>query len=219
MKKLKTLQLLMEAGVVAVVRGRSAEEAINISRHAISGGIRAVEIAMTVPNALNAIASLTAECASEGVVIGAGSVLDPETARAAILCGAEFIVSPSLYENTVILCNRYRVPVIPGAVTLREMQKALEMGVDIIKLFPANQFSPSLLRAVKGPLPQANLMPTGGITPERVGEWIAAGAAAVGVGSELTKGVAPGGDDVVIAKRASLFMRAYREAKQNAANQ
>lgn len=220
MKKLQLVQRLADTGVVAVIRGESVEEAIEISKQVIKGGIKAIEITMTVPNALKAIEVLAAEYSSVNpqednyAIIGVGTVLDPETARAAILCGAEFVVSPSLHENTVTLCHRYRVPIMPGAMTIQEMQRALELGVDIIKLFPGNLFSPAMIKAVKGPLPQANLMPTGGVSLQNLGEWINAGAIAVGIGSDLTKGIERPNDYPLIAERARQYMQVYKEAKQ-----
>ncbi|MFC7393150.1 bifunctional 2-keto-4-hydroxyglutarate aldolase/2-keto-3-deoxy-6-phosphogluconate aldolase [Scopulibacillus cellulosilyticus] len=220
MKKLKLIQNIVDAGVVAVIRGDSAEEVIEIARHAILGGIKVIEITLTVPKALKAIETLSDEFQSDDLtadnyaIIGAGTVLDPETARAAILNGAEFIVSPNLNEETVKLCNRYRVPVMPGAMTIQDMQSALELGVDIIKLFPGNAFSPSMIKAVKGPLPQVNIMPTGGVSLDNLHEWIKAGAAAVGIGSDLTKGLGESKDYQVITEKARQYMNAYHEAKQ-----
>ncbi|MWC29987.1 bifunctional 2-keto-4-hydroxyglutarate aldolase/2-keto-3-deoxy-6-phosphogluconate aldolase [Paenibacillus sp. MMS18-CY102] len=220
MKKLRTTQLLTEAGVVAVLRADSAEDVAEMARHAIKGGIKAIEITMTVPFALRAIEQLAAEFSSEVdpssdkfAIIGVGTVLDPETARAAILAGAEFVVAPCFNEGTIKLCNRYCVPVMPGAVTIHEIQSALELGVDVVKLFPGNLFSPSIISAIKGPLPQANLMPTGGVSLDNLKDWIKAGAVAVGIGSDLTKEAVQTGDYSSIERKAAAYIEAYRSAK------
>ncbi|MBM7566975.1 bifunctional 2-keto-4-hydroxyglutarate aldolase/2-keto-3-deoxy-6-phosphogluconate aldolase [Paenibacillus sacheonensis] len=220
MKKLKLLQAIHEAGVVAVLRGNSPEEVIRMADKAIAGGIRVIEITMTVPFACEAISALARSYQSTDVsrvdyaIIGAGTVLDSETARAVMLAGAEFVVSPSLDEATVRLCNRYRVPILPGAMTVKEVTAALELGVEVVKLFPGNLYSPSIIPTLRGPLPQANIMPTGGVGLDNLKEWIAAGAFAVGIGSDLTKeAVASGNYDLITAK-ASAYVAAYREAKK-----
>ncbi|MFC5652772.1 bifunctional 2-keto-4-hydroxyglutarate aldolase/2-keto-3-deoxy-6-phosphogluconate aldolase [Paenibacillus solisilvae] len=219
MRKYKLLQLIQEAGVVAVIRGRSAEEAVRLSRKAIEGGIRVIEITLTVPGALRAIETLAGEyqwenpSAENYAVIGAGTVLDAETARAAILAGSAFIVSPSLNQGTVQLCNRYRVPIMPGVMTIQEMTSALELGVDVMKLFPGNLYSPSMIPTVHGPLPQVNLMPTGGVNLENLKEWVKAGAFAVGIGSDLTKDAVSQGNDELVAVKARQYVRAFEDAK------
>lgn len=220
MKKLRLIRQMMDDGVVAVLRADSAEDVVRMAEQAIAGGIRVIEITMTVPRALRAIEQLAERYSSDDpasesyAVIGVGTVLDPETARAAILSGAEFVVSPSLNPDTIMLCNRYRVPVLPGAMTIQDIQRALELGVDIVKLFPGNLYAPSMIKAVKGPLPQANIMPTGGVTLDNVGEWVRAGAVAVGIGSDLTSEAVKTGDYTSIAVRAAQYVAAYRAAKQ-----
>lgn len=220
MKKLKVLQQLTEAGVVAVLRADSHEEVVEMSRRAIKGGIKAIEITMTVPFALRAIEQLSKEYSSSVspdadnfAIIGVGTVLDPETARAAILAGAEYVVSPALNADTIKLCNRYSVPILPGTMTIHEIQTALELGVDIVKLFPGNLYSPSVIPSIKGPLPQANVMPTGGVSLDNLKDWIKAGAVAVGIGSDLTKDAVKTGDFSLIEKKAAAYIAAYREAK------
>ncbi|OXS54476.1 bifunctional 2-keto-4-hydroxyglutarate aldolase/2-keto-3-deoxy-6-phosphogluconate aldolase [Cohnella sp. CIP 111063] len=217
MKKLQTIQSIVEQGVVAVLRGKDANEVAEMAEQAIAGGIKAIEITMTVPSALKAIEKLAAKYSSTAsdpdkfAIIGVGTVLDPETARAAILSGSEFVVGPSLNPATVALCNRYRIPVMPGVMTIKEIQEALELGVDIVKLFPST--TPSAIKAIKGPLPQANIMPTGGVTLDNVGEWIAAGAVAVGIGSDLTNEAAKKGDPSLIAARAAQYVQAFKAAR------
>lgn len=220
MKKLRVLQQLSDAGVVAVLRADSPEEVVEMSRRAIKGGIKAIEITMTVPFALRAIEQLSKEysCsvspdADNYAIIGVGTVLDPETARAAILAGAEYVVSPALNPETIKLCNRYAIPVLPGTMTIQEIQTALELGVDIVKLFPGNLYSPSVIPSIKGPLPQANIMPTGGVSLDNLKDWIKAGAVAVGIGSDLTKDAVKTGDYSLIEQKAAAYIAAYRDAK------
>ncbi|MFD0590055.1 bifunctional 2-keto-4-hydroxyglutarate aldolase/2-keto-3-deoxy-6-phosphogluconate aldolase [Paenibacillus sp. GCM10027627] len=220
MKKLRVLQQLTEAGVVAVLRADSPEEVAEMARRAIKGGIKAIEITMTVPFALKAIEQLSKEFTSDAepdadnyAIIGVGTVLDAETARAAILAGAEYVVAPALNPDTIKLCNRYAIPVMPGTMTIQEIQSALELGVDVVKLFPGNLYSPSVIPSIKGPLPQANIMPTGGVSLDNLKDWIKAGAVAVGIGSDLTKEAVKTGDFSHIEKKAAAYIAAYREAK------
>jgi len=145
-------------------------------------------------------------------VIGAGTVLDAETARAVILAGAQFVVTPALNRETVALCNRYRVPVMPGCMTTRDMIEALELGVDVVKLFPGNLYSPSSLPAIRGPLPQVNIMPTGGVNLGNLKDWIKAGAFAVGIGSDLTGEAKKTGNADLVADKARAYVKAFREA-------
>lgn len=217
MNKYKVLDQIRRAGVVAVLRGDSPEEVVRYAEKAIEGGIRAIEITMTVPYALEAITTLAKKYhghdnAEAGVLIGAGTVLDAETARAVILAGAKFVVCPSLNREAVLLCNRYRVPVMPGCMTVREITEALELGVDVVKLFPGNLYSPSTIPSIRGPLPQANLMPTGGVNLDNLKEWIKAGAFAVGIGSDLTKDAAKTGNADSVAEKARQYMLAFAEA-------
>lgn len=190
MKKLDVYTKLYSEGVVAVVRGDSAEDAVKTATACYNGGIKFIEITFTAPNADEAIKTLTK--AKTDMIVGAGSVLDSETARIAILAGAEFIVSPSFNQDTVRLCNRYGVPVMCGILTPTELVSAMECGVDIVKLFPGDIATTSGLKALKGPFPQANIMPTGGVNLDNVEEWFKAGAYAIGAGSFVTKGAKTG---------------------------
>ncbi|MEC0229632.1 MULTISPECIES: bifunctional 2-keto-4-hydroxyglutarate aldolase/2-keto-3-deoxy-6-phosphogluconate aldolase [Paenibacillus] len=220
MKKIKLVQQISNEGVVAVLRGETPEEVVEMADQAIAGGIKVIEVTMTVPFALRAIETLakryssTAQDAAKYAIIGVGTALDPETARAAILSGAEFVVGPSLNPNTVALCNRYRVPVMPGCMTIQEIQTALELGVDIVKLFPGNLYSPGMIKAIKGPLPQANIMPTGGVSLSNLAEWIEAGAVAVGIGSDLTSEAVKTGNYSLVADKAAQYIAAYKAAKK-----
>ena len=191
--KYKILQQVMNAKIVAVIRGASAEEAVAVSRAAIRGGIQAIELTYTTPAVAKAFDQLT----SEDAVIGAGTVLDAETARHAILHGAQFIVSPHFQAAIATLCNRYAIPYMPGCMTISEMNEAVESGCDVVKLFPANQFEPSFISSVQGPLPHVRIMPTGGINLENVKKWLEAGAVAAGIGSDLTKVYRIGGEKAV----------------------
>jgi len=210
MDKLDIIAKLKEEKVVAVVRAESKEQGEKIIDSIVKGGINFIEITMTVPGAVDIIKELSEKYKSNpDVVIGAGTVLDPETARMVILAGAKYVVSPSFNPETVKMCNRYRVPVMPGIMTVKEAVEALELGVDILKVFPGNAFGPSIIKAFKGPLPQACFMPTGGVSVENAHEWIKNGAIAVGTGSNLTAG-AKTGDYESITKIASDFVNAVK---------
>ncbi len=189
MLKQSILFKLAETKVVAVIRGKTPEEAIELSKAAIQGGILAIELTYTTPGVEDVFKALR----GENVLLGAGSVLDSETARHAILSGAQFIVSPHFNENIASICNRYSLPYLPGCMTIREMIKALEGGSDIIKLFPANNFEPSFIQSINGPLPNVRIMPTGGINLNNVEAWLNAGAVSAGIGSDLNKAYEAGG--------------------------
>lgn len=205
MDKQTVLQKLQECGIVAVVRGNSVEEAIAITDACVAGGVTAIELTFTVPHADKVIAELCERYQDNpDVLIGAGTVLDPETARAAMLAGAQYIVSPSLNIETLHLCNCYAVPMIPGVMTIREALMALENGADILKVFPADLFGPKIIKDILGPIPHAKLMPTGGVHADNVAEWIHAGAVAVGAGGSLTAG-AKTGDYAAITETAKKF--------------
>ncbi|MFY9753955.1 MAG: bifunctional 2-keto-4-hydroxyglutarate aldolase/2-keto-3-deoxy-6-phosphogluconate aldolase [Candidatus Acidiferrales bacterium] len=213
MQKWKVLGKIMEGGLVAVVRAESSEQAERIAEACVEGGVAAIELTYTVPGATGAIAGLAKKYRAGEILIGAGTVLDAETARAAILAGAQFVVGPSLNAEAARLCNRYQVPYMPGAATMTEIVAAMEAGADIVKLFPGELLGPAFVKAVKGPLPQASLMPTGGVTVENVGEWIRAGCAAVGVGGSLTAG-AKSGDYKAIVRVAKEFVEQIKEARK-----
>ena len=153
----------------------------------MEGGIDSIEITFTVPGAQKVIEDLVVEFGDK-LLIGAGTVLDSETARIAILAGANFIVSPGFNLETAKLCNRYQIPYMAGCMTVTEMIAAMEAGVDVLKVFPGSAFGPDFIKAIKGPLPQAVMMPTGGVSIDNVDKWIKNGCIAVGVGGNLTKG-------------------------------
>ncbi len=210
--KSEVLGKIVASGLVAVIRANHAEEAAHIAKACALGGVAALEITFTVPGASGVIAHL-AKNFSDSILIGAGTVLDPETARIALLAGAQFVVSPCLNPETARLCNRYQVPYMPGAGTIREVIEAMEMGADIVKAFPGEILGPAFIKAVKGPLPQAQLMPTGGVSLENVSRWIQAGAVAVGVGGSLTAG-AKVGNFPQVTELARQFAAAIKEARE-----
>lgn len=187
MRKYEILSAIEAVGIVAVVRAENEEKALEISKACMAGGVNAIEVTYTVPGASRVIETLVEKFGDE-LIVGAGTVLDSETARIAILAGAKYIVSPAFDLATAKLCNRYQVPYMPGCMTITEMITAMEAGADIIKVFPGSAFGPSFIKGIKGPLPQTVLMPTGGVNIDNVQEWIKNGCVAVGVGGGLTKG-------------------------------
>ena len=212
MEKEQVITKLTETGLVAVVRANNADEAIRISDACLEGGCNAIELTFTVPGAHKVIEALAAKYPNGEMLLGAGTVLDSETARIAILSGANYVVSPAFNAEAAKLCNRYRVPYIPGCMTITEVLTAMEAGADIIKIFPADLFGPKIIKDIKGPLPQAKLMPTGGVDVSNVDQWIKAGAAAVGAGSSLTAG-AKTGDYKKITETAKEFIEKIKAAR------
>lgn len=212
MSRQELVTRIRDNGLVAVVRAESAEKAYRIFDACIEGGVAAIEITFTVPGAHKIIEDLASKYTSGDIILGAGTVLDPETARIAILSGAQYIVSPNVNLDTIKLCNRYQVPSMPGAMTIKEILDAMEAGADIIKIFPGNLFGPAIIKSVMGPIPQAPMMPTGGVSIETVKDWIEAGAVAVGAGSSLTKG-SKTGDYAAITATAREFLKRIREAR------
>lgn len=202
--------MLSAAKIVAVIRGENPEEASAISEAAIEGGFKAIEVTYTTPGAGTVIEKL----ANDNVLVGAGTVLDAETARHALLHGAKFIVSPHFNEHISAVCNRYAVPYLPGCLTIREMIEALEHGCDVIKLFPANNFDPSFIKSVNGPLPHVHVMPTGGINASNFQDWLDQGAFAVGVGSDLTKAYRTNGKTAVTEQCKQYINRIKEEGDE-----
>ncbi len=186
MSRVDDLQHVLEHGMVAILRAPSGEQLVNVARALQEGGIDVIEITMTVPNALKIVSQVRKELGSKAL-LGAGSVLDPETARAAMLAGAEYIVCPTVNTDIIRLCNRYDKLVMPGAFTPTEVLAAWEAGGDIVKIFPADVGGPSYLKALHGPLPHVRLMPTGGVNLETLQDFVQAGACAVGLGSALVE--------------------------------
>lgn len=212
MDKLQVIETVKKIGVVAVIRGNTPDEAVQISEACIAGGVTAIEVAFTTPRAHEAILTLSEKYKDNAqVVIGAGTVLDAETARMAILNGAAFVVSPAFDEATIKLCNRYRVACKPGTTTIQGVIQALELGADIVKVFPGEVMGSKFIKAVKGPLPQAQMMPTGGVSIDNVAEWFKAGAVAVGAGGALTGG---GKSLTEITETAKKIVVAVAEARK-----
>ncbi|WP_298829548.1 bifunctional 2-keto-4-hydroxyglutarate aldolase/2-keto-3-deoxy-6-phosphogluconate aldolase [uncultured Planococcus sp.] len=191
--KMEVYQQILDAQIVAVIRGKDADEAIAVAEAAVAGGLKAIELTYTTPN----VSRVFDKLADSKALIGAGTVLDAETARHALLHGAEFVVSPNFNPEIAKVCNRYNVPYLPGCMTIKEMVEATEWGCDILKLFPANGFEPSFIGSVNGPLPKVRIMPTGGINIKNMNAWLAAGAVAVGIGSDLTKAYRSAGEQGV----------------------
>jgi len=185
MSKSKIMQHMHELGLVPVLRASSAQEAIAIADAILAGGVNVLEVTMTVPGAIHVIEQLSNHHGSK-LLLGAGTVLDPETARSCILAGAQFIVSPALDLRTVELCRRYSVPIMPGALTPTEIVSAWQAGADVVKVFPCSALGGAkYLKALQGPLPQIQLIPTGGVSLATAEEFLAAGAFALGVGGDL----------------------------------
>lgn len=213
MTREEQLQQIIESGVVAVIRVNSAEQLVQVCEAMARGGIRGVEITMTSPGALEAIYR-AAKVLRGKAIIGAGSVLDPETARVAMLAGADFVVGPVVNTDVIRMCKRYGKIVIPGAFTPTEILAAWQSGADVVKVFPATKLGPSFIKDVRGPLPQVRLTPTGGVDISNMGEFLKAGAAFVGVGTAMVnrKLVAEGKWDE-LAELASAYVAAARAAR------
>ena len=212
-KKIEILNRIVETGVIAVVRAESAEQAVRVINAAREGGILALEVTMTVPGAIDVIKEICSKYGGGDEIIGAGTVLDAETARMAMLAGAQFIVGPTLNADMIRICNRYQVNCIPGTMSVTEILQALELGASIVKIFPGSLLKPDFIKNVHGPIPYAPLMPTGGVTVENAPEWIRAGAVAIGVGGDLTKEGLAKGDYSLITKKAEAYVKAVREAR------
>jgi 2-dehydro-3-deoxyphosphogluconate aldolase/(4S)-4-hydroxy-2-oxoglutarate aldolase len=182
--KASKLNLIRASGVIAIMRAQSSEQLMTAAEAIKQGGVEVIEVTMTTPGALNVISEASKRFGDE-VLFGVGSVLDAETARAAILAGAGFIVAPTLKLETIALCNRYSIPVLPGCATPTEALTAWEAGADMVKLFPASFGGPDLIKALLAPLPQLEIVPVGGVNLDTAAEFIRKGAAALGVGSSL----------------------------------
>lgn len=209
MSKQETLRKIHEQGIVAVVRGKDKEQGLAYSKACIAGGVECIEVTFTVPNAVDVLRSLNDEL-GDSALLGAGTVLDPVTARLAIMNGAKFIVSPAFDEEVAKLCNLYQIPYMPGCTTPTEMVEALKFGVDVIKVFPGSLVGPKYFKDILAPLPHVNIMPTGGVSLDNVDQWFANGAFAIGVGSALVKG---SHDEIV--EKAEKFVQAVKEARNN----
>jgi 2-dehydro-3-deoxyphosphogluconate aldolase/(4S)-4-hydroxy-2-oxoglutarate aldolase len=216
MEKSQVIQQIKDTGIIPVVRASSADEAMRAIDAIRAGGISVLEITMTVPGAVSVIEKVAARYGAEALV-GAGTVLDAETARECISAGANFVVSPALNFEVIDCCSHYGIVVMPGALTPTEVVQAWNAGADLVKVFPANAVGgPSYLKALKAPLPQIDLVPTGGVSLNTAGDFIKAGASALGVGTDLVDLKAlREGKDSLITERARQFVEIVRTARQS----
>lgn len=213
MTRTETVAAIAESGIVAVIRMKEPERLRAVVDALAEGGVRALEVTMTVPRAIEIIGELAPRL-PEGFLLGAGTVLDAETARLALLAGAGFVVSPVFRSEIITICHRYDVAAMPGCFTPTEILSAWEAGADVVKVFPATALGPGFFKDVRGPLPQVRLMPTGGVTLDNAGDWIRAGAVAVGVGTALldAKAIAAG-DYAVLTANARRIVASVRAAR------
>jgi len=214
MEKREILNRMIEEGLIPVIRVASAQEAVDVADAIKEGGVSFIEITMSVPGAIDVIKELARKFKDE-IIMGAGTVLDPETGRAALLAGVQFIVSPTLNLDLIHLAHRYSAVVIPGAATPTEILTAWNEGADMVKVFPAAQLGgPEYLKAIRGPLPQILLVPTGGVNLQNAGVFIKAGAAALGVGGELVdKKAVKEKKFNIITENTRAFLKAIKEAR------
>jgi len=215
MTKSETLDRIRDIGLIPVLRARSQDEAMAIALAVEKGGVPILEVTMTVPGAVEVIRKVSEDCGTR-VLVGAGTVLDPDTARLCILAGAQFIVSPALNLSTIEMCHRYAVPVFPGALTPTEVVTAWEAGADAVKIFPCSAMGgASYLKALKAPLPQIELIPTGGVSLSTAEQFLAAGAFALGVGGDLIDAAAiAAGKSEQITENARRYMEIVRKFRK-----
>lgn len=213
MNALQSLQKILSGGVIAIMRAPSAAQLLDAAKAIYEGGVDVIEVTMTTPGALSVVEQAVSQF-GEQVLFGAGSVLDPETARLAILAGAQFVVSPTLNLDTIEMCKRYSIPVIPGAYTPTEILTAWEHGADIVKVFPASVGGPAYIKAIKAPLPQVRLAAVGGVTVENTAQFFIAGIDVVGVGAELVNArLLESGAFDEITRRARAFRQEVEKAR------
>lgn len=201
-----TTQLTTQTGVIGIVRADSAERAVKLARQIWDAGVSVVEVALTTPGGLDAITELSRNI-PEGAVLGAGTVLDASTARLAVLAGAQVLVTPTVVEDVIDVAKRYGVATVIGAATPTEMLRAQTLGADLVKVFPASNWTTKALSDMLQALPQLRCVPTGGVTPESAADWISSGAVAVGLGSALTKGDDP-------ASQVAALLESLHEARE-----
>ena len=207
------LQLILDSGVIAIIRSDSPAGLADTARALADGGIRAIEVTMTTPGALEAISAVATRGDGQ-ILIGAGSVLDAESARMAILNGAEFLVAPNVDPASIQMAKRYGKPICPGAFTATEIVLAWQAGADIVKIFPASSLGPGYISAIRGPLPQVRLMPVGGVNVDNLGAYIKAGACAVALGGNLvSKTLIAEGDWARITEMARQCVDAVSQAR------
>ncbi len=213
MTKLEQMQRIEACGIVAIIRANSANELIETAAAIHAGGVSVIEVTMTTPNALQVINDVSSAY-GDTVLVGAGSVLDAETARAVMLAGADFIVSPVTKSDIIEICNRYGKVVVPGAFTPTEILAAWEMGADYVKVFPSSGVGPAYIKDVKAPLPQIPLIPTGGVNAANAAAFITAGASALGVGSALVNNqLIQAKEFALLTERAEKLVKAVERAR------
>lgn len=214
MSKARIVERMLNPGVIAVIRADSSEQLMDVAKALAAGGVTAMEVTMTTPNALEVIRSVKKEL-GESILMGVGTVLDAETTRLAILAGAQFAVSPVMKTEIIQMCRRYAVPIVCGAYTPTEALSAHEQGADFIKIFPADGLGPSYIKALKAPLPQLQIIPTGGVDLTTAGAFISAGCAAVAAGSSLvSKEVLKSADWAQLSATAAAFVEAVATARK-----
>lgn len=213
MPHLDDLQRVLHSGIVAIIRAPNGDQLADVCRALCAGGVDVIEVTFTVPGALDILKQVQRELGSR-ILLGAGTVLDPETARAALLAGAEYIVTPTVNPEVIRLCRRYGKVCMSGAFTPTEILAAWEAGADIVKVFPAEIGGPGYLKAIHGPLPQIRLLPTGGVNLKTIGDFVRSGACAVGLGTALVEPAAVAqGDMQRIESLARQYVEALREAR------
>lgn len=216
MSKPDQLQRVLNCGIVAVIRASSGERLAEVAEALVAGGIDVMEVTFTVPGAVQVLEKVSHRL-GDRILLGAGTVLDPETARAALLAGARFVVSPGTNRNVIRLCRRYGALAFPGALTPTEVISAWEAGADIVKIFPSDVGGPKYLKALRGPLPQVRMMPTGGVDLNTAAEFLASGACALGVGGSLVSPQAVASGDLAgIESKARQFAQLIRSVRTGA---
>lgn len=214
MSKKSILSLLEKNGIVAVLRAESVDKALKIADALIAGGIKSIEFTFTIPNANVAIKKIVEKYKKNSdILVGAGTVLDVTSAHEAVMSGAKFIVSPFFDKETAAFCNLHQIPYIPGCMTVNEMKVALQSGSELIKLFPSNILGPAFVKEVKTPLPQLEIMPSGGINLDNMAEWYQAGCKILGIGGSLLKPVKTN-DFEKVTELAKIFVQRFRELEQ-----
>ncbi|MBM7622662.1 bifunctional 4-hydroxy-2-oxoglutarate aldolase/2-dehydro-3-deoxy-phosphogluconate aldolase [Sporohalobacter salinus] len=216
MQKQQKLQTIVDSGVVAVIRGMEADKVVNIVDALLEGGVKAIEITLNTPGAIDLIEEVSEKVENTEAIVGAGTVLDGETARSAILAGAEFVFAPNLNQDVIEVCNRYGTVVIPGVMTPTEIVNAYQAGADLVKVFPAGVLGPKYIKSVKGPLDHIPMMPTGGVNLDNAADFIEAGVVALGVGSDLIdKEAIAEGNYKVITEKAKQLTQVVKETKES----
>lgn len=208
------MKIIRETGIVAIVRGTGIDSLFKIAEALREGGVRVIEVTLNTPGAIEMIGELEKEYGAE-MLIGAGTVLDPETARAVILAGAKFVLGPTLNLDVSKLCKRYNTVYVPGVLTPTEIISAWEAGAQVVKIFPAGSLGPRYIKELRGPLPQVEMMPVGGVTVDNAAEFIKAGASALGIGGELVdRAAVEAGRFELLTEKARRFIEAVQDGRR-----